>query len=65
MSDSIFYCKNCTTNVMCHMERKCMRQAHGSPAPNCSASKDFHQYTYKNPTQHEWDGEKWVPKQNA
>lgn len=29
MSDAIQYCKNCETNVMCHMERKCMRQANG------------------------------------
>ena len=36
MGDSIFYCANCETNQFCHTERKCMRQAHGSPAPLCS-----------------------------
>lgn len=40
MSDSIYYCKNCKTNVMCHMERKCMRQAHGLPDPAGSESTD-------------------------
>jgi len=29
MSDAIRYCKKCETNVMCHMDRKCMRQALG------------------------------------
>jgi hypothetical protein len=38
MGDSIDYCKNCETNQLCHTERKCMRKAHGSPAPTCSDS---------------------------
>ena len=26
MGDAIEYCDNCDANVMCHMERKCMRE---------------------------------------
>ena len=36
MSDSIHYCAKCKTSTMCHMERKCLRQAHGSTASPCS-----------------------------
>ena len=36
MGESIFYCANCTTSKLCHTERKCMRQSHGSLAPTCS-----------------------------
>ena len=27
MSDAIEYCQSCETNVMCHMEMKCMKSA--------------------------------------
>ena len=39
MGDSIFYCANCETNQFCHSERKCMRQAYGSPALTCCATR--------------------------
>jgi hypothetical protein len=29
MSSAINHCKDCNTTVMCHIERRCQRQAHG------------------------------------
>jgi len=29
MSNAIKHCKDCNTTVMCHLERRCMRKAHG------------------------------------
>ena len=32
MSNAMKHCKDCNTTVMCHLERRCQREAHGLSA---------------------------------